>query len=392
MKLVLSTSNIMSGGPSVIRRPTFEKSNTELTSSLRANFTAHQSSPSPSASHSNTLNGALTTTVTTAAAITTPLSKPSFRTWTTQEKDTLYIPSQTPSPLTEPREAYDITVKLFYLPNIPANRRCIQTREAIDIVLRELGTTSIDLLIVSFPGISFDADDEDSDSELETPPSQPQSQSPPSILPSTSTEDGETVPEDIDTMITTWQTLETLHEDKIIAKLGVAEFGCQRLGKFLPRTRVRPSVDQINVRDCCVVPKPLILYAKKESIELLTHNDCTNVLPRGTLREILGAGEKGFGVLSGGGEGEGLSGDVEPQWVVKYTAVVKDRGVVESKGYFAIMHILNTLEQPGSITTATLKRRKEHQGRFKYETWNIKTGIYCDCISLPPSRLPLGIP
>jgi glutamate--cysteine ligase regulatory subunit len=33
--------------------------------------------------------------------------------------------------------------------------------------------------------------------------------------------------------------------------------------------------------------------------------------------------------------GEGLKGDVEPQWVIKYTAVVRDRGVVENKGYFA---------------------------------------------------------
>lgn len=99
------------------------------------------------------------------------------------------------------------------------------------------------------------------------------------------------------------------------------------------------------MRDCCVVPKPLILYAKKEGIELLTHNDCTNVLPRGTLRDILGS-EKGAGVLvakegGDGGEGgnEGLKGDVEPQWVVKYTAVVKDRGVVENKGYFAVAEL-----------------------------------------------------
>ncbi|KAH7132222.1 hypothetical protein B0J11DRAFT_427966 [Dendryphion nanum] len=318
MKLVLSTSNIMTG-TSVIRRPTFEKSNTELTTTLRSNFTSSQT-PSPSTTNGNTPNGALT-----------PNSKPSFRTWTTQTPDssTLYLPTHIPSPLSEPRESYDITVKLFYLPNIPANRRCIQTREAIDLVLKELGTTSIDLLIVSFPGISFDADDEDSD--LEDP-----------ITPETSAGDecGDAGrPEDIDTMITTWRTLETLHADGIVDKLGIAEFGCQRLSKFLPQTKVRPSVDQINVRDCCVVPKSLILYAKQQEIQLLTHNDCTNVLPSGTLREILGEGEKGVGVLAGRDGGEGLKGDVEPQWVVKYTAVVKDRGVVESKGYFAVAEL-----------------------------------------------------
>lgn len=198
-------------------------------------------------------------------------------------------------------------------------------------MLKELGTSSIDLLIVSFPGISFDADDEDSD--LDDPPSAPASD--------IDAGDGEGAPEDMDTIATTWHTLEKLHEEGLVSKLGISEFGCSRLEKLLPRTKVRPSVNQINVRDCCVVPKPLILYARQQKIELLTHNDCTNVLPRGTLRDILGPGEKGVGVLAGEKEeGERLRGEVRPQWVVKYTAVVKDRGVVESKGYFAVAELL----------------------------------------------------
>ena len=66
------------------------------------------------------------------------------------------------------------------------------------------------------------------------------------------------------------------------------------------------------------------------------------MLPQGTLRELLGPPEKGVGVLASTNPmnesekaGEGLIGDVEPQWVIKYTAVVRDRGVVENKGYFA---------------------------------------------------------
>ncbi|KAI0574118.1 Glutamate-cysteine ligase regulatory subunit [Pyrenophora tritici-repentis] len=284
MKLILSTSNTMSGGPSVIRRPFFEKSNTELTSSLRANFAAHQPTPAP--------------------------SKPDYTTWTTNTDSALYIPTHTPSPLTEPRESYDITVKLFYLPNIPADRRCAQTREAIELVLKELGTSSIDLLIVSFPGNTTG-----------------------DCL------DAGVPPEDIETMITTWRTLEKLQSEGLVSKLGIAEFGVARLTRFLEHTKIKPSVNQINVRDCCVVPKPLILYAKQQQIELLTHNDCTNILPRGTLRQILGSGEDGSGVLAGEGNEGGLKGDVEPQWVVKYTAVVKDRGVVESKGYFAVAEL-----------------------------------------------------
>ena len=33
---------------------------------------------------------------------------------------------------------------------------------------------------------------------------------------------------------------------------------------------------------------------------------------------------------------------MQPLWVVKYTAVVKNRGVVENKGYFAVAEMTDT--------------------------------------------------
>jgi glutamate--cysteine ligase regulatory subunit len=173
---------------------------------------------------------------------------------------------------------------------------------------------------VSFPGILFDAED---DSEEEV-----------------SSENGSEEPDDFDSIIQTWKTLEGLQEKGLISQLGVAEFGSERLARFLPHTKVKPSVDQINLKDCCVVPKSLILYAKQENIQLLTHNDCMDILPSGTTRELLGPGDKGAGILASAPDADdGIQGDVEPQWVVKYTAVVKDRGVVENKGYFALADV-----------------------------------------------------
>jgi glutamate--cysteine ligase regulatory subunit len=252
-----------------------------------------------------------------------------FRSWTTQQGDSLYIPSIdcSGSGLSEDRSSYDITVKLFYLPNIPPSKRCAHTREAVDLVLKELKVDSIDLLIVSLPNIVFDADDESEEEEL-----------------SDASSGDPNAPEDIATILQTWRTIEGLHKKGIVHKLGLAEFGTGRLQRVLADATVRPTVDQINVRDCCVVPKPLILFAKKEGIDLLTHSDCTNILPRGTLRELLGPGAKGVGVLAAGAEeqeanAEALKGDIEPQWVIKYTAVVKNRGVVENKGYFAVAEL-----------------------------------------------------
>lgn len=285
----------------MIRRPTTQKSNIELINSLRNNFQASQRIDTPT-------NGNGTA------------DSPRHTTWTSSRDGTLYIPALEESPgLGEERTQYDITVKLFYLPGIPASRRCAHTREAIDLVLKELHVDSIDLLIVSFPGILFDAEDDDDDDDEETAESQP---------------------DDFDSMVQTWKALEGLHEKGMIAQLGVAEFGSERLDRFLAHTKVKPSVDQINLKDCCVVPKSLILYAKQENIQLLTHNDCDDILPVGATRELLGPGEKGAGILASAPDADdGIQGDVEPQWVVKYTAVVKDRGVVENKGYFALADV-----------------------------------------------------
>lgn len=309
-------SNIMNGGPSIIRRPTSEKSNTELTNSLRANIQASRQAFEPvtngdQSGGTNNGNG-LHTNGTTERQYTS---------WTARENSVLYVPAIDFSitGLAEERSQYDITVKLFFLPSTQNSARCEHTQEAVALVLKEMHVPSIDLLIVSYQGVSFDADD-DEDEDIEG--------------------DEEQEAERLDDMIKTWQTLEDLHSKGTVAQIGLAEFGSERLKKFLPKTRVRPSVDQINVRDCCVVPKSLILYAKQEKIELLTHNDCTNILPKGTVRELLGTGDKGAGVLAdAGGESGGLKGEVEPQWVVKYTAVVRDRGVIENKGYFAMAEI-----------------------------------------------------
>jgi glutamate--cysteine ligase regulatory subunit len=308
----------MTSGSSVIRRPTATKSNVELINSFRNRFLEAQATASAIDGQSSGAYGLQNRQDPSA-------KRRQYESWTCRDGDALYIPTLEPTPLAEPRSSYKLTVKLFFLPGIPPSRRCVHTKQAISLVLTELGVESIDLLILSYPGVSFDAEDAG-----ETELAAGEAGNSDSIC-----DEGAN---GMETMVRTWRVLEALHEQGIIDKLGVAEFSAQRLAKFLPQTKVRPSKDQINVRDCCVVPESLINYAKHEDIELLTHNDCTDILPPGTTRELLGHGEKGAGVLAATADANdgGLKGDIEPQWVIKYTAVVEDRGVIENKGYFAM--------------------------------------------------------
>ena len=306
-------SNIMSSGPAILRRPTSQqKSNVELVNSLRANFRASKQAVTlaRNSKHTSQQNGDTTT------------DEVPYETWTVRDNDNLYIPSLDfeSSGLIEERGQYDITAKLFFLPGTSASQRCQHAKEAIDVVLKELDMPSIDLLIVSFPGVTLD-----SSMDCHDPFS--------GDIPS-----GEG--EDLNAMTKTWKALEWLQEKGLARRIGVAEFGKDRLESFLPRTKIRPAVDQISLKDNCTVPKPLLELARQENIALLEHMDCTNILPSGTIRELLGPGPNGAGVLADpSGGGAGMKGDIAPQWVIKYTAVVENRGVIENRGYFAMAEL-----------------------------------------------------
>jgi glutamate--cysteine ligase regulatory subunit len=301
--------NIMTGGPSIIRKPGADRSNLELTNSLRSNFLAAQQDYTPPPS-SNSSNGA-------DSPESNGISyRPAASVWTTRDGSDYYIPTidWSLSGLAEERSQYDITVKLFYLPGASPKDREEHTRHAVSLVLKELRVETIDLLIVSFPGMSFEGDCEWEADKKNAMQGNDQEE------------------------IETWPVLEELFTKGVVKKLGLAEFGSQKLAKFLAKVTIRPEVDQINVKDCCNVPPPLIELAKKENIELLTHRDCTDILPSGTLRELLGQGPRGAGILTRCGP-VGIKGEVVSQWVVKYAAVVRDRGVVENKGYFAVAEL-----------------------------------------------------
>lgn len=327
------------GAGSSIRRSPGTKSNTELVSSLRANFAEHSDAgeAQTASSTGNVANSA------SGDSEQTNGSEPAvqhYPPWTRKIGDTLEVPALefSHSALQEEREQYDITVKLFYLPGGTSSSRDAQTREALDLVMKQLHVPSIDLLILSFPGIYFD-EQEDCPDKLST-------RGP-----------VEAEPEPLERQYDAWNTAEALHKEGTVARLGVAEFGKERLETFLNKVRVKPSVDQINLRDCCSVPKELMALAKSQSVDLLVHNDCSNILPRGTTRDLLGPIQDGARVLPEPAKTgdkrksahldddqnelavRGLDGEVQPQWVVKYTAVVKNRGVVENKGYFAVANL-----------------------------------------------------
>ncbi|KAI0394324.1 glutamate-cysteine ligase modifier subunit [Xylariaceae sp. FL0594] len=310
-RIVLSTGNIVTAGPSIIRKPGAYRSNLELTNSLRSSFQAAQEDYGEI--HLSNGNGTESQAHANGGAVNGD-SRPAMDIWTATEDSVLYIPriDWAAAGLQEDPAQYEITVKLFFLPTASVAERKRYIDEALGLVMRELGVDRVNLLIVSFPGISFEGDCEWQADRINS-----------------------TMGNDEEELLT-WASLESLYDEGKVGRLGIAEFGTEKLQNFIKNVRIRPAVNQINIKDCCSVPPPLAKLAQKEGVELFTHGDCTDILPSGTLRELLGPGPRGAGILADDKSAQnGLQGDLIPQWVVKYTAFVKYRGVIENKGYFA---------------------------------------------------------
>lgn len=70
-----------------------------------------------------------------------------------------------------------------------------------------------------------------------------------------------------------WQVLEEYASAKKISQLGVADLDVSSLETLYGAATIKPTIVQINLLACCVVPPPLQEFCNKNDIQLLTHSD-----------------------------------------------------------------------------------------------------------------------
>ncbi|KAF9578473.1 hypothetical protein BGW38_005702 [Lunasporangiospora selenospora] len=218
-------------------------------------------------------------------------------------------------PLEDNRSKYDITVKMFFLSESGSLRPLsVEQLDAASQYLRKaLGYSDssedlkIDNFVLAIPNQTFDENDLD-EAELEAFSS------------------------DVEQLyLPVWKKLSEWRQSGQIARLGVSEFSKKQLETLKAisiataekgEPAVAPELNQVNLSDCCVLPRDLIDYAKSEGIELLTHGDATNILPKSTLTSLL------QGPLPAT-----ANSPLRPNFVLKYSVFLRGRGLVTRKGY-----------------------------------------------------------
>uniref|UniRef100_A0A182PLX2 GCS light chain n=1 Tax=Anopheles epiroticus TaxID=199890 RepID=A0A182PLX2_9DIPT len=111
-----------------------------------------------------------------------------------------------------------------------------------------------------------------------------------------------------------WSLLERYAADGKIGQLGIADLDADSLMELYEASTVHPSIAQINLAACCVVPTQLQEYCNENEIQLLTHSDPQELLPREVLN-TLELGSYGAG------------------WTCRYQVHIKCRGVLAAKGF-----------------------------------------------------------
>lgn len=119
-----------------------------------------------------------------------------------------------------------------------------------------------------------------------------------------------------------WAILERYASDGKIGQLGIADLDAESLKELYEASTVHPSIAQINLAACCVVPPQLQAYCNQNEIQLLTHSDPQELLPRDVLNEL---------ELSSYSAG----------WTSRYQVHIKCRGVLAAKGFIVSFERLN---------------------------------------------------
>lgn len=161
------------------------------------------------------------------------------------------------------------------------NRACPKNLEsAIDGLLDELGVQSLDNLILAYhPSETAEVPNGNVNGRLQNGNHLGEEPSVASIyatsVPTERTIEwgGHSIKRALNDLKKLWNVLEDYSAQKKITQLGIADLDTDSLIDLYTTASVRPTIVQINLSSCCVVPPPLQEFCNKNDIQLLTHSD-----------------------------------------------------------------------------------------------------------------------
>ncbi|KAM9475823.1 glutamate--cysteine ligase regulatory subunit isoform 2-T2 [Clarias gariepinus] len=191
------------------------------------------------------------------------------------------IPQYTEPIIAEEREELRVSVKLFLTESDSSS-----IKNAVDMACASLGMSQLDSVIIA-------------------PPPLPESEALTLVH-----------------LQPLWTELEQIVQSQKAASIGTSDLDKTQLEELYNWAQVKPSSNQVNLASCCVMPPDLTAFAKEFDIQLLTHNDSKELLSSAGFQEAMQESCKDLHVT-----------DWRLEWVLRYSIIVKTRGIIKAKGY-----------------------------------------------------------
>ncbi|KAH8382786.1 hypothetical protein KR009_005239 [Drosophila setifemur] len=207
------------------------------------------------------------------------------------------------------RNEISIGAKIFLNRN---SRECVQ--QAVEALLNILSVTHVDNVVLAYhPNASSgvaSATPTATTTAASAVPKSPCSEGIPGSASNWSLRNG---PKGVEELKELYQSLEQYALKQKITQLGIADLDAAALEELHKGAQVVPTIAQVNLSTCCVVPAELQEFCAAHDIQLNTHSD----------PELLLQDEQ-FAALAPG---------YTIDWSLRYQVHVRCRGVLTAKGY-----------------------------------------------------------
>ncbi|VVC45879.1 NADP-dependent oxidoreductase domain [Cinara cedri] len=126
-------------------------------------------------------------------------------------------------------------------------------------------------------------------------------------------------------LLTLWSVLEGYVNKQKITRLGVSDIDTDLFISLYQNSIIKPTIAQINLNSCCVVPEALQQFTTNNEIQLLAHNDPKDILLQSCLVDIFK------------NKTELKQKIPKLEWMIRYLTHVVSRAIIASKGYIVCL-------------------------------------------------------
>ncbi|CAF1221632.1 unnamed protein product [Rotaria sordida] len=127
----------------------------------------------------------------------------------------------------------------------------------------------------------------------------------------------------LDDFLPLWRIIEDYIDKQKILSAGVCDFMLPLLSDLYDSCNHKPYANQINLGVCCSIPEELNKYVKEHNIQLLTHSDPIDIINETDFQEVIRKYCHEYDSINW-----------KPLSIVRYNSVIKNRGIIKTKGFF----------------------------------------------------------